>query len=103
MSSRRGRFLLIHNAQRLVTGGSKGISPVVWVLTVVTMISLCQGEQRPVDLWLTPVMWIWLFDIALAAVIGSTRFDLGFYAGRLFGLLAASFLLRNFALPQRSL
>jgi hypothetical protein len=30
---------------------------------------------------------------ALAAVTGSTRFDLGFYAGRVFGLLAASFLL----------
>jgi len=57
------------------------------------MISLWQREQRVVDLWLMLVMWIWLFDIALAAVIGSTRFDLGFYAGRLFGLLAASFLL----------
>jgi len=39
------------------------------------------------------VMWVWLFDIALAAVIGSSRFDLGFYAGRIFGLMAASFLL----------
>jgi hypothetical protein len=38
-------------------------------------------------------MWIWLFDIALSAVIGSTRFDLGFYAGRMFGLIAAGFLL----------
>ncbi|MGZ3295637.1 MAG: hypothetical protein ACXU9D_20485, partial [Xanthobacteraceae bacterium] len=34
-----------------------------------------------------------VFDIALSAVIGSTRFDLGFYAGRIFGLIAASFLL----------
>jgi hypothetical protein len=45
------------------------------------------------DLWLMLVMWIWLFDIALAAILGSNRFDLGFYAGRLFGLLSASFLL----------
>jgi hypothetical protein len=39
------------------------------------------------------VMWIWLFDIALAAVIGSSRYDLGFYVGRIFGLIAAGFLL----------
>jgi len=39
------------------------------------------------------VMWIWLFDSALAAIIGSQRFDLGFYAGRIFGLIASSFLL----------
>jgi hypothetical protein len=45
-----------------------------------------------VDLWLMLVMWVWLFDIALSALIGAARFDLGFYAGRLFGLFAASFL-----------
>jgi two-component system, sensor histidine kinase and response regulator len=71
----------------------KGISPAVWVLTLVAMIALWQREQRMIDLWLMVVMWVWLFDIALAAVIGSTRFDLGFYAGRMFGLIAASFLL----------
>jgi hypothetical protein len=72
---------------------SKGISPGVWVLTLIALVSLWQREQRTVDLWLMIVMWIWLFDIALAAVIGSSRFDLGFYAGRIFGLIAASFLL----------
>src|SRR2546426_3619046 len=35
----------------------------------------------------------WLFDIALAAVLNAGRFDLGFYAGRVYGLLAASFVL----------
>jgi hypothetical protein len=39
------------------------------------------------------VVWIWLFDIALAAVMGASRFDLGFYAGRIFGLIAAGFLM----------
>jgi hypothetical protein len=57
------------------------------------MLTLWQREQQVVDLWLMLVMWIWLFDIALAAIIGSTRFDLGFYAGRMFGLIGASFLL----------
>jgi hypothetical protein len=70
-----------------------GISPSVWMLTLLSMVLLWRREQRVMDLWLMLVMWIWLFDIALSAVIGSTRFDLGFYAGRLFGLIAASFLL----------
>jgi hypothetical protein len=72
---------------------SKGISPAVWILTFVAMLMLWQKPQRLVDLWLMLVMWIWLFDIGLSAVIGSSRFDLGFYTGRVFGLIAASFLL----------
>ncbi len=89
-----------HDSLPIVMQGSdysllvkKGISPLVWLLTLFALVSLWQRKQRVVDLWLMLVMWIWLFDIALAAVIGSTRFDLGFYAGRIFGLLAASFLL----------
>lgn len=72
---------------------TKGVSPAVWVLTLIAMAALWQRRLRVIDLWLMLVMWIWLFDIALAAVIGSSRFDLGFYAGRIFGLIAASFLL----------
>lgn len=72
---------------------TKGISPAVWVLTLIAMLTLRRKERRTLDLWLMLVMWIWLLDIGLSAVIGSSRFDLGFYAGRLFGLLAASFLL----------
>lgn len=72
---------------------TKGISPAVWVLTLLGMILLYRREQRVMDLWLMLVMWIWLFDIGLSAVIGSTRFDLGFYAGRIFGLIASAFLL----------
>lgn len=71
----------------------KGVSPAVWGLTLIAMVMLWQRPQRLVDLWLMVVMWIWLFDIALAAVIGSSRFDLGFYVGRVYGLIAASFLL----------
>ena len=71
----------------------KGVSPAVWLLTLAAMLLLWQRPLRIVDLWLMLVMWIWLFDIALAAVIGSSRFDLGFYVGRIFGLIASGFLL----------
>ncbi|MEJ8799058.1 sensor histidine kinase [Trinickia caryophylli] len=49
--------------------------------------------QSMLDLWLMVVMFAWLFDIALAAALNHRRFDLGFFAGRAYGLLAASFVL----------
>ena len=52
--------------------------------------------RRPhsvLDVWLMVVMCAWLFDIALSGVLNAARFDLGFYAGRIYGLCAASFVL----------
>jgi signal transduction histidine kinase len=45
------------------------------------------------DLWLMVVMCAWVFDVALSSVFNAGRFSLGFYAGRIYGLLAASFVL----------
>ena len=39
------------------------------------------------------VMRAWLCDIAFSAVLNSGRFDLGFYAGRVYGLAASIFVL----------
>jgi PAS domain S-box-containing protein len=39
------------------------------------------------------VLCAWLFDIALSAIVNVARFDLGFYAGRIYGLCAASLVL----------
>jgi hypothetical protein len=72
---------------------TKGITPTVWVLTLIALAALWQREPRAIDLWLMLVMWVWLFDIGLSSIVGSNRFDLGWYAGRIFGLIAASFLL----------
>jgi PAS domain S-box-containing protein len=52
--------------------------------------------RRPhsvIDVWLMVVLCAWLFDIALSAILNVARFDLGFYAGRIYGLCAASFVL----------
>ena len=72
---------------------SKGISPTVWLLTLIAVLLLWRRDMLVVDVWMTLVMWAWLFDVALSAVLGSSRFDLGFYVGRLFGLISAGFLL----------
>jgi PAS domain S-box-containing protein len=53
-------------------------------------------RRRPLtvlDLWLAVVMCVWVFDIALAAVLNAGRYDVGWYAGRVYGLLAGSFVL----------
>ena len=66
----------------------------VWLLNLIALFAL--SRRRPysvLDLWLIVTMCAWLFDIALSAVLNAGRYDLGFYAGRIYGLLAASFVL----------
>ncbi|HTD91296.1 MAG TPA: ATP-binding protein [Burkholderiales bacterium] len=46
-----------------------------------------------IDVWQMVTLCAWTFDIALSAVFNAGRYDLGFYAGRVYGLLAASFIL----------
>jgi signal transduction histidine kinase len=73
---------------------TKGVSPTIWLLSLAALLALWRRRNASVlDLWLMVVMCAWLFDIALSAVIGSSRYDLGWYAGRSYGLLAASFVL----------
>ena len=66
----------------------------VWALSFVALTVLWLRRPHTVlDLWLMVVMCAWLFDVALSAVLNAGRFDLGFYAGRVYGLLAATFVL----------
>ena len=71
----------------VVTGG-------VWLLSLMALLLL--WKRRPhsaLDLWLMVVMAAWLLDIALSAMLNHGRFDLGFYLGRVYGLVAASLVL----------
>jgi signal transduction histidine kinase/ActR/RegA family two-component response regulator len=82
---RGGNFML------LIT---TGVSPAIWALSLVALVALWRRRDSSVlDLWLMVVMWAWLLDVALSAIISSSRYDLGWYAGRTYGLLAASFVL----------
>jgi signal transduction histidine kinase len=65
-----------------------------WMLCVVSLPLLWRRRPHSVlDLWLIVVMCAWVFDIALAAVLNAGRYDIGWYAGRVYGLIAASFVL----------
>ena len=71
-----------------------GVVSAVWILSLAALLMLWrQRRQSVLDLWLMVVMCAWMIDIALSAVLNHARFDLGFYAGRIYGLLAASFVL----------
>jgi|GEM_PF-1157176 len=55
------------------------------------------------DVWLLVVVCAWIFDVGLSTIFNAKRFDLGFYAGRLYGLLAASFVLGMLLLENTNL
>jgi signal transduction histidine kinase len=103
-------FLAVGALTALATAGQQALPPIMQgnaytpaMILVVSSVWACSlaalavlWRQKPhsmLDLWLMVVMCAWLFDIALAAVLNAGRYDLGFYAGRIYGLLAASFVL----------
>jgi len=79
----------------------------VWLASIVAIVALWKRrESAELDPWLMVVMFAWIFDIGLSAVFNNGRFDMGFYAGRLYGLLAAGavlvvLLVQNSALYRR--
>ena len=76
------------------TGAYMYVSATVWALPMIAAAVLWRHRARTVlDLWLMVVMGAWVLEIALGAVLNGGRYDLGFYVGRVYGLLAASFLL----------
>ena len=81
-----------------------GVSPAILLLTLAGIAALWPRRRASVlDVWLSAVLWVWLADVALTAVIGSSRFDLGWYGGRSFGLLAASVVLASLLVESNAL
>jgi PAS domain S-box-containing protein len=83
----------------LLSGGHYSPVMIGVVSTVLLFCAAALGAlwfRKPhsvIDVWLMVVLCAWLFDIALSAMLNVARFDLGFYAGRIYGLCAASFVL----------
>jgi PAS domain S-box-containing protein len=71
-----------------------GVVSTVWCLCLAAvLVLLVRRPYSVLDVWIMVAMCAWLFDIALSAIVNVARFDVGFYAGRLYGLCAASFVL----------
>jgi signal transduction histidine kinase/CheY-like chemotaxis protein len=76
----------------------------ICALSALDVVLLWRRKAHSVlDLWLMVVMCAWVCDIALSAMLNERRFDLGFYAGRLYGLMAASFILLVLLVETRAL
>jgi PAS domain S-box-containing protein len=70
------------------------VASMILVLTLATLLVLWMRRPHSVlDVWLMVALVPWLFDIALTTIFDATRFDVGYYAGRIYGLCAASILL----------
>jgi signal transduction histidine kinase len=70
---------------------------IAWITCLVTLFTLpLLASRRPLsvlELWLMVVACAWFFDVALAAVFNAGRYSVGWYAGRVYGLLASTFVL----------
>jgi hypothetical protein len=92
----------------VATAGSTRLPPIMagnaytpLMIAVVTAVWACsfgaflvlwlRMPYSVLDIWLMLTMLSWMFDIALSAVFNAGRFDVGFYAGRIYGLAAAAF------------
>ncbi|WP_244186733.1 sensor domain-containing diguanylate cyclase [Paraburkholderia steynii] len=65
-----------------------------WGLCLLALAVLYRQKSRSmIDLWLMVVLCVWICDVALSVVFNGGRYDLGFYAGRFYGMCAASFVL----------
>jgi signal transduction histidine kinase/CheY-like chemotaxis protein len=86
-----------HQLLPAIVSGDRYSSAMVAVRLPVLLLSLVAlavlGGRRPysrLDLWLMVVVCAWMFDVTLSTIVNTGRFDIGFYAGHLYGLFAAS-------------
>ena len=84
----------IMSGNRMTATMTKAIT-VVWGLNLVALMLMWRQRCRHsvLDLWVMTVLVAWLFDIALSSMLNHGRFDLGFYAGRAYGLVASGVVL----------
>jgi signal transduction histidine kinase len=78
------------------------LTDIILVLGAFVLL-LTRSPHILLNLWLMVVMSYWLCDITLSSYLNSNRYDLGFYAGRIYGALAASFVLAVLVLENSRL
>jgi len=66
-----------------------------WVVYFVALMLLASftGFRRVIDAWLAVVLIASMISMALSGILVDARYELGFYLGRIYGLLAASFVI----------
>jgi signal transduction histidine kinase len=90
---------------------ASGFTPVQRVVNLVDVtlvlvafaLLAARSRYRLLNLWLMVVMAYWFCDITLSSYLNGGRYDLGFYAGRIYGALAASVVLAVLVLENSRL
>lgn len=76
------------------TGAMSTTVGIVWMLNVLAAAILWRHRGHSLlNLWCAVVAVTSVFEVALSAMFNHGRFDLGFYAGRAYGLVASGFVL----------
>ncbi|MBC5766415.1 MASE4 domain-containing protein [Ramlibacter albus] len=94
---------------RIMAGNSDAPTKVVvailtWLVGLAALALVWRRRPHTVlDLWVMVVLCVWTADSALAAVLNQGRFDIGWYAGRAYGMLASGFVLGVLLLENGSL
>jgi signal transduction histidine kinase len=78
------------------------LTDIILVLGALVLLS-ARPRHSLLNLWLMVVMGYWFCDITLSSYLNGGRYDLGFYAGRIYGALAASFVLAVLVLENSRL
>jgi signal transduction histidine kinase len=68
-------------------------SAVIMLLEAAALVLLWLRRRSVLDLWLMVVCCTWLLEVWITAFLIGSRFDLGWYAGRVYGLIATLFVL----------
>ena len=68
------------------------VSTPVILLIALAMVLTWRGRRSVLDLWIVLVLWAWFLELLLTA-FASSRFSVGWYSGRMLGLLSGLFVL----------
>jgi signal transduction histidine kinase/CheY-like chemotaxis protein len=78
-----------HYGRMLTTG----VAPVMVAISFAALLVNWPVRRGSVlNMWLTAVMSAWMCDTFLSSILSNTRFDLAWYAGRVYTLMAGAFL-----------
>ncbi len=66
----------------------------VWCLSIAALVLLVIRRPHTVlDIFIMVVMSVWILDLGLSAILNTGRYDVGWYVGRIYGLISATILL----------
>ncbi|VXB12143.1 ATP-binding protein [Massilia sp. 9I] len=93
-----------------LTDGHRFLPAYRWISALVLALALAAlwrtARKRPravLDVWLTIAMSAWVCEVMLSSLLNGGRYDLGFYAGRMYGLAASLFVLGAVAIDNIAL